>query len=46
MTKIYLGIKKNFTVYNYKEKQSTNTETLFGQSIVQGFLLSARDLGT
>jgi hypothetical protein len=46
MTKMYFRIKINVTVHYYKEKQSTNTGTLFGQSIVQGFLLSARGLGT
>jgi len=31
MTKMYLRIKINVTVHYYKEKQSTNTETLFEQ---------------
>jgi hypothetical protein len=40
-----LRIKINVTVHYYKEKQSINTETSFGQSIVQGFLFFAGDLG-
>jgi hypothetical protein len=45
MTKRNLRIKINVTVHYYKEKRSTNIETSFEQSIVQGFLLFAGGLG-